>query len=457
VQRLKSVIHFFIFTTMHQTTLLLYSIIIGFSLLQFWFLINRISLSASPNVGLHFHLDEFIKDSKTNGNNDNATLFDDSIFEIFYNIESDGTNNLWDEDPSLPRWMKSYFNWHAYKRKRLDATNWNSERWLVMQCLAEQDNKKCGGTADRLKPILYMLRVAYQTQRILLIRWTRPATLEEFLILPKGGFDWRVPPFLADIMANETNGKRLVPNKVIQKYASGNMTLIRTRFQSSNGGADWYNTQLTTGEQSFNEIYHKVWRIFFTPSVPVRNIIQRHMEDMRLIKGEYVSAHLRALYAIQDRPKEQIHEWTRNAVNCASQLRPGKPIFFSSDSLEATHFAKRYAKEKGGIVQSHYPNPNPSLHLDRCKDWHRRPASDFYDTFVDLYLIALGECVTFNQGGFGHWGLLIGGKSDCFLNQKATRTGKIKNYCQWSQDSSNLKQSTISSNKRVPLFLEAVD
>jgi hypothetical protein len=54
------------------------------------------------------------------------------------------------------------------------------------------------GTADRLKPVPYAIRVAYQSKRILLIRWERPAKLEEFIVPPKGGFDWRVPDFLAE-------------------------------------------------------------------------------------------------------------------------------------------------------------------------------------------------------------------------------------------------------------------
>ena len=87
---------------------------------------------------------------------------------------SDGTN-LWDDDSHLPDWAKAYFNWHKHKRKTWNLVNYTSERWLIMQCLADQDKRKCGGTADRLKPVPFMLRMAYNSHRILLIRWTRPA------------------------------------------------------------------------------------------------------------------------------------------------------------------------------------------------------------------------------------------------------------------------------------------
>jgi hypothetical protein len=137
-------------------------------------------------------------------NADTATIIDSSI-DSFYNMSSDGTN-LWDNEDefgSLPRWMKRYFDWHKHKRETWSPQTWSSERWMIMQCLAGHDGK-CGGTADRLKPLPWALRVAYQTKRILLIRWTRPAKLEEFLVPPKGGMDWRVPEWMADIVSLST-------------------------------------------------------------------------------------------------------------------------------------------------------------------------------------------------------------------------------------------------------------
>ena len=58
----------------------------------------------------------------------------------------------------------------------------------------------CGGTADRLKPFLFILREAYKMKRYLLIYWTKPARLEEYLVPPKGGIDWRAPEWLQKIV-----------------------------------------------------------------------------------------------------------------------------------------------------------------------------------------------------------------------------------------------------------------
>lgn len=121
--------------------------------------------------------------------------------KFYQNVPVASSDNLWDDDPAIPKWLKHYLTWHRYKvnqifhnKKEGENIDWQSERWLVMQCLAHQDKQKCGGTADRLKPMPTLLRIAYRTRRILLIRWTRPGMLEEFLVPPKGGIDWRIPP-----------------------------------------------------------------------------------------------------------------------------------------------------------------------------------------------------------------------------------------------------------------------
>ena len=124
----------------------------------------------------------------------NSTISIPSAAELtaFYSIPSDGTN-LWDDMEKLPTWIKQYLNWHKHKMQSLSNTgeyddgSLQTERWLVMQCLAGQDYKKCGGTADRLKPLPWALRMAYLGRRILVIRWTRPAPLERFLLPPVGG------------------------------------------------------------------------------------------------------------------------------------------------------------------------------------------------------------------------------------------------------------------------------
>jgi hypothetical protein len=230
------------------------------------------------------------------------------------------------------------------------------------------------------------------------------------------------------------------------------MSLIRSRYQSYSGGSSWFNSQLLPGEPTFNEVFSSVWRIFFTPSKPIKEKISKELDRLHLVPGEYAAAHLRALYAIKARPKHMIRNWARNALNCASTLRPGQPIFFASDSSDAVSSAKLYATEKQAQIVSRDHDPDPPLHLDKPKDWKTRPVSDFYDTFIDLYLLALSKCVTYNQGGFGHWGLLIGGDISCVIEQK-------DNVCGWVDggDDAHGQGKERNDIEKQPLYLEAME
>ena len=71
--------------------------------------------------------------------------------------------------------------------------------------------------------------------------------------------------------------------------------IIQTRLQSVTGFQELYDDDLVHGEASFQDVFHDVWRILFTPSPPVRQILESEMERMGLVPGKYSAAHLRAL------------------------------------------------------------------------------------------------------------------------------------------------------------------
>jgi hypothetical protein len=198
----------------------------------------------------------------------------------------------------------------------------------------------------------------------------------------------------------EVRGIFRVPGDDVREVANSTEKFARSGYQSFNGGSGWYNEQLSPGETDFDQLYHEVWRIFFTPSPPVARRIQGELEHLGLVPGEYSSAHVRALYAIDFRPLGSIKRWTRNGLNCASGLRPGKPIFFASDSSIASDMAVAYGRNRSLAIVVHKSSPNPPLHLDKPDGNTTRLPSDFYDTFIDLYLLALGGCVFHNKGEF---------------------------------------------------------
>jgi hypothetical protein len=129
--------------------------------LRFAFLEAHPSHLRSPEYSLKVHLEGFRQGNHTQNHSPRIPPQDPSepypivvlpyngSVDPFYNIPSDGTN-LWDDDPKLPAWMKAYFNWHKHRRTVMDPNQWADERWMIMQCLASHDARRCGGTADRL-------------------------------------------------------------------------------------------------------------------------------------------------------------------------------------------------------------------------------------------------------------------------------------------------------------------
>jgi hypothetical protein len=99
------------------------------------------------------------------------------------------------QSPQLPDWVKQYTEWHAKQRKRyLDAIRNNSTppediHFLISRCLS---GDKCGGASDRLQDMPYNFMLANQTNRVLLIKWDKPARLEHYLVPPEGGINWTI-------------------------------------------------------------------------------------------------------------------------------------------------------------------------------------------------------------------------------------------------------------------------
>jgi hypothetical protein len=334
---------------------------------------------------------------------------------------------------NLPTWLQDYIIWHNQVRSTLAAENYSSHRFLIMTCLACDD--RCGGTADRLVPIPLMLFVAHQTKRLLLIYWERPAPLEDFLSPTL--LDWRLPSFLKSKIHCHNDTSVLGTVDLIVEHAQSEERIVSTRCQSANYGAQYYNEQQmlrNTSDTLFDLIFRDVWRSMFQPSPMIRTLVEDALEKLHLFPNEYAAAHLRGLYGQHNRSQRVLDAWTRSAVNCASQIRPGGPIYFASDSAYATQTAQEYGEFRGGngIVVVTRPtntntNPQQPLHLDKGASSN---ASSYYDTFVDLYLLSMSQCLVYSKGGFGKWGSLLSFNYSCgyrFLSSSQSKR------CKWAR------------------------
>lgn len=326
----------------------------------------------------------------------------------------------WRDSQVIPEWMKNYFKWHSNIKSQLNEHNYRSHKYLIMRCLRVDD--KCGGASDRLQSLPWAILVANITNRILLIKWQRPADLEEFLVPPEGGLNWTVP----DFFRNDTQDWKRPPGymNVVSRIQQNDGMIVTTRQQLHDHGAVFYDEMRKPNEHSFSVIFRDVWRSTFVPSKPVENLIRQNMKQLNLQHGKYVAAHIRAQY-IKDKTNDD--EMHRNALNCAHSTRLDLPVYVASDSVQVAQKTVEYGLSYN-IKTITRTYTNELMHIDVGKSFLTRTrdhetlnklnASDFYDTFVDLYLLANSQCVAYGQGGYGLWAAMLVENNTCSFSHK---------------------------------------
>jgi hypothetical protein len=361
--------------------------------------------------------------------------------------ESESTT-IW-EKTDLPHWMKEYFSWHRQHTSKKPAQP--NSRYLILQCL-EQD-KQCGGLADRLMALPFLILLASQSRRILLIVWTVPFPLEEFLMPPTKGVDWMMPAPSSSVGAEMTQEGILSAPSLVDKTVFTRITtivpaahnkslgVVRVRIQDYWSAWEYYDqhqpnstdgeddgTPLTRSkapslaEKHFRDIF---WCLF-EPSPPLSTVMKQRQTLLDFQKHPFVVAHYRALYGPQSPSMAYIRAASGNAVNCASELMPGAPVVFLSDSFEARqriHQISRTSKHNKTVIipssnHSSLPFGRSPLHLDKATRGipyytNNYEPADFYDTFLDVMLMAKASCVAFGQGGFGRMGSLLSRNHTC--------------------------------------------
>ena len=334
--------------------------------------------------------------------------------------------NPWDDSSVLPIWMKEYFVWHREQRQLLDQSkNWEAYKFLIMRCL---HGDRCGGTSDRLHKIPLVIRLAAEGKRLLFIKWEdRPARLEEFLLPPSGGLDWRVPAWLDDKLKFKKDAyinNENFYNGILERYVTNQETMVDVMATFGKPhGQQYYDKKLKRGEPNFEQVFRDVWMSVFQPVPPIQTLIDEAFTNLGLSVGNYTSVHVRSRFLSDNRFDNATHE---NAVNCSLKLQPDLPIFVASDSSEVTKYLLDYGRRLQKRVVAREGN-GTLLHLDRGANFLYKPlrisepADQFYDTFVDLYLLAGAKCITYGKGGYGKWASLLSKDPKCRIVHTETK------------------------------------
>ncbi|KAL3945400.1 MAG: hypothetical protein SGBAC_000533 [Bacillariaceae sp.] len=433
---------------------IVYMITVGYFSMRVFFLNSHILGSSHNETPMAGGLESFMNLSEafTSSASSSYSSFISSPHhaDVHERIASSSSSSLSPEDRfhHLPQWMQDYFTWHKQQTSQLTSETWQNSKFLILGCRIRH---RCGGLSDRMKPLPLFILIANRTQRIFFIHWDKPAPLEKFLQPPLQGANWSMPEWMVQkIDKNEIDQKLKRGEKALTNLGEDNTTAVYTQLQDFHGGSFIYDNLIAATHEQLDEnnidetavtdmkkahsdryhlIYHDLFRYLFEPSPPVAALIDEQMKKHNLIPGEYSIAHYRAFYAKEDQKhifsEENLQNDAINVANCGSELRPGGPVYFASDSKVAVEAAVAYGKSHNRTIVA-FDGPEP-VHIE--KEWQGRAVSEFYSIFVDLYLMGNGRCVAFGRGGFGRYALMMGFNSTCEL--RYVYKGRKKS-CHWT-------------------------
>lgn len=352
----------------------------------------------------------------------------------------------------LPDWMTSYIHWHQQTKSSLTLSNHKQQKYLILTC--RQQDRTCGGLSDRLKPLPLLLLLSAASDRLFLIHWERPAPLEAFL--RPSIVDWSVPKWFSQDYSYSSK-----PFNSLQKIMSAlskrnDQTVVQVRAQDQHGGSNWYNAleqdRLLTGREAyrlplpqvnvdakihhrhFRRVFRSLWSALFTPSIDLRKRIHERFRRNQLLQPyseisknvwpviNYVGLHIRSQYGpVPENTK--LKAIVINALHCASATRVNdttQPVVLVADTEKVWKIAHDYAVTSTLPIQ--VPNNNMGndtasipIHLEQHTTNTTNSSSlvALMDVFVDLYVLANGQCTTYGRGGFGRLGSLLSRNSSC--------------------------------------------
>ena len=314
----------------------------------------------------------------------------------------------------LPEWLDEFLKMQPVSSHHETLSDPDA-KFIVMSCHKFQTHvlEKCGGLTDRLALVPLTLWLAYKTGRRLLIKYSKPAPLEEFLVPPAQGFDWRLPDGYFDqewdLLANrswhdmhEMRRYMWETNIMMEPWSSEKIIFMNSNLVIKKSNF-FLNQVFASYNVSVTDVWPAIFRRMFQPSMGVANEIQTFVHQYNLKAGEYASKHSRLLYPGEFRnnmkyisvhsqkekfqpdmsdasTKKMVALVSDNAVKCALRLVPDmKYVYLASDMKESLEYLKkespfwsddkRIIHEIGWNSTSLTNSTDPTIHGWGVKSW----------------------------------------------------------------------------------------
>jgi hypothetical protein len=382
---------------------------------------------------------------------------------------------FYDHPPPLsayPKWIQDYVTWHQQVRRQFPGmelfTNPKAPNVLVRTCLG-----LCGGLHDRLGQLPWDLYLANATNRVLLVAWQRPRSLENFFI-PSESLDWSVPleaEFGFDdirLVRNHTNLFQGYPedrpaqdfwnhdvDAALERANTGeykDVKILRHRILGHLGEAD---LEARLSKVGYSEALHaaplfgNIFWLFFRPSPEVQTEVTTILSNLQLRLYKYSAVHCRVRHPKafeygnhvlgknprypadktglpwEGQTRQFALEVAAQAIECSRDIAPTNPIYFLSDSNDlARHvtielideqFVKANRSEVDWNLHRIVQGPTSVLGRDVTLETAHldrqkgRPADAYYSTFIDLLLAVHASCVVYGVGYYASFASKISG------------------------------------------------
>lgn len=315
----------------------------------------------------------------------------------------------------VPDWVQTYVAWH--KEQRLHHLHDPETKFITVTC---HKNYACGGLSDRLRALPYFLLAAHKMQRVLFIHWQK-FSLEDFLVPPVGGLDWRLPEEFQDL--GDAQPWRQPKCENWDKHRPCNLwdqtdpTYFTKKNIIINAREDLYSEikdEYFSTPRMQDGSYGAIMNIFFGPSVGVNQQFRETMKKLNLKPRQYLAAHFRDRYPyLPDRTAKMTpihkHHILHNSIHCVVHKSGQKdlPVYFTSDKVQNLYYLLNespYAAQNNPPVKVVGIENLNRDNIDEGVDYSIKKPQDFYSVFVDMLIFAHSRCVSYGQGGYGLFG-----------------------------------------------------
>ncbi|GMH70896.1 hypothetical protein TrRE_jg1907 [Triparma retinervis] len=347
----------------------------------------------------------------------------------------------------LPHWIQSYMIYHGREKKRFMKGQGPDVKFLVLSCTT----KDCrGGTVDRLTPVPFFVLLAALSKRVLLIRWSMPSELENFLVPPRGGMDWRCPPQLSLSGATGPKSKGWLEDSTLQtlkekmnKYDDKQVLILSfgagsPQFEKMERLIAEYTNQESgdddQGAQDWSAIFPTLFSKVFTPSPRLAEFMINEISKLGLVRGNFLAVHSRVYYPKGRKDGQILYETVeeqkqivRNAIDCAVNIKEvdDAHIYVACDRIEAATLVKdEYESIFPGVVKVDVGvEEDQHIAFSDFNDGVREDVTvePFLPTFSDLWIMGMARCVVHGVGGFGSFSAMLAGNRCTYFHRRGEK------------------------------------